>query len=133
MPILNLKVSGKQDAKLSEKLADGLTDTIEKYLRKKPEITAITISFVPAEQWFINKKPLSSGEKRSFYLDIKITESTNLKNEKAAYIKEVFSLMEKLLGALHPASYVYVEEVRADAYGYAGKTQEERYIRSSRS
>ena len=127
MPILDLKVSGSENAELSKKIAEGLTDTTEKYLRKKPEVTAITINFIPTEQWFINKKPLragplTEGEKISFYLDIKVTESTNLKNEKATYLKEVFSLMEKLLGALHPESYVYVEEVRVDAY--AGKTQE---------
>ena len=52
------------------------------------------------------------------------------KDEKEAYIAAVFRLMEALLGALHQESYVYVEEVKADAYGFGGRTQEYRYIKA---
>jgi 4-oxalocrotonate tautomerase len=36
--------------------------------------------------------------------------------------------MRELLGPLHEESYVHVNEVRGDAYGYGGVTQNERYI-----
>ena len=36
--------------------------------------------------------------------------------------------MEELLGPLHRESYVHVHDVRADAYGFGGLTQERRYI-----
>ena len=36
--------------------------------------------------------------------------------------------MGELLGPLHNESYVYVNDVRADAYGFGGLTQERRYI-----
>jgi 4-oxalocrotonate tautomerase len=32
-----------------------------------------------------------------------------------------------LLGDLHEESYIYVQDVRADAFGYGGLTQEYRY------
>ena len=34
---------------------------------------------------------------------------------------------ECLLGDLHEESYIHVQDVRAAAYGYGGKTQEYRY------
>jgi len=36
--------------------------------------------------------------------------------------------MGPLLGPLHPESYILVREVKADAYGYGGRTQERRYV-----
>jgi len=36
--------------------------------------------------------------------------------------------MSELLGPLHNESYVHVNEVRGDAYGYGGLTQNKRYI-----
>ena len=45
-----------------------------------------------------------------------------------AEIAATFVKMSELLGPLHHESYVYVDEVRGDAYGYGGVTQNERYI-----
>jgi len=36
--------------------------------------------------------------------------------------------MDDLLGPLHNESYIHVHDVRADAYGFGGLTQERRYI-----
>jgi 4-oxalocrotonate tautomerase len=36
--------------------------------------------------------------------------------------------MTALLGPLHHESYAHVDEVRGDAYGFGGLTQERRYI-----
>ena len=33
----------------------------------------------------------------------------------------------RILGDLHDESYIYVEDVRAAAYGFGGRTQEFRY------
>ena len=55
-----------------------------------------------------------------------MTDSTNTKDEKARYLAEVFAAMAKLIGPLHEESYILVHDVRADAYGYGGLTQEHR-------
>jgi 4-oxalocrotonate tautomerase len=36
--------------------------------------------------------------------------------------------MDELLGPLHQESYLHVDEVRSDAYGFGGLTQGRRYI-----
>jgi 4-oxalocrotonate tautomerase len=73
---------------------------------------------------------LAEQGKRSFYLDIKVVDGTNTKDEKAAYVAAVFDAFARLLGDLHDESYIFVHDVRADAYGYGGQTQEARYIRA---
>ena len=70
---------------------------------------------------------MSEQDKSSFYFDIKVTDETNTKDEKAQYIEEAFSGFERILGSLHEESYIYVQDVRATSYGYGGKTQEYRY------
>ncbi len=69
-----------------------------------------------------------AGGLASFWLDIVVVDGTNTKDEKAAYVAGVFAAMSALLGPLHPESYVLVREVKADAYGYGGLTQEQRYV-----
>ena len=56
-----------------------------------------------------------------------MVDETNTKAEKARYIAEAFAAFEGLLGALHPESYVYVQDVRATGYGFGGRTQEYRH------
>lgn len=94
---------------------------------KKRDVTAITIDYVDPQDWFIAGVPLARAGKRSFYLEIKITDETNTKDEKARYVAEAFSGFERILGDLDEESYVYVQDVRAAAYGYGGRTQEFRY------
>ena len=38
--------------------------------------------------------------------------------------------MGELLGPLHEESYVHTHDARADAYGFGGVTQEQRYVAS---
>jgi 4-oxalocrotonate tautomerase len=127
MPILNVKVSGTKSAETTKHITDLLLDITTRILKKKREVTAIAIEYVDKDCWMVGGKLLSEQGKNSFYFDIKVTDETNTKDEKAQYIKEAFEGFEKILGNLHEESYVYVADVRATAYGYGGKTQEYRY------
>lgn len=127
MPILNVKVSGDKDVQVTKKITALLLDTTTRILKKKPQVTAITIQYVPRDCWVVGGELLSEQNKSSFYLDIKVTDETNTKDEKADYIREVFAGFKGILGDLHDESYIYVEDVRAAAYGYGGRTQEFRY------
>ena len=49
--------------------------------------------------------------------------------KKALYALRVFAGIEAIVGTLAPASYIVIHEVRADAWGYQGQTQEFRYVR----
>lgn len=127
MPILNVKVSGTKSAETTKQITDLLLDITTRILKKKREVTAIAIDYVDKDCWMVGGKLLSEQGKNSFYFDIKVTDETNTKDEKARYIKEAFKGFEKILGDLHEESYVYVADVRATAYGYGGNTQEFRY------
>jgi 4-oxalocrotonate tautomerase len=130
MPILNVKVSGKKTLEMTKRISDMLLTLTTKILKKKPEVTAIIIDYVEHDNWIVGGELLSSLNKNSFYFDIKITDETNSKDEKALYIKEVFRGFERILGNIHEESYIYVQDVRATAYGYGGYTQEYRYQHS---
>ena len=128
MPILNLKVSAHRSPALTRTLSEELVETTARILRKNPEITAVTIDYVSPEDWIVGGRSLAEQGKASFWLDIKVVDGTNTKDEKALYLAEVFALMGRVLGDLHPESYVLVHEVPADAYGFGGLTQEHRYV-----
>lgn len=127
MPILTVKVSGKKNQYLTMQIGSLLMDITNRILKKKHEFTAIAIEYVDHDSWFVGGKLLSEVGMNSFYFDIKITDETNTKDEKAQYIKEAFEGFNRILGNLHEESYIYIQDVRATSYGYGGKTQEFRY------
>jgi 4-oxalocrotonate tautomerase len=128
MPILNVKLSAEPSVELSEAVASGLVEITARVLRKRPEITSVAIDYTAPEHWIVAGKSLAQHGKASFWLDIKVVDGTNTKDEKAQYLAEVFSLMGRVLGDLHQESYALVHEVPADAYGFGGLTQEHRYV-----
>lgn len=127
MPILNVKIAAEKSPHLTAQVAASLIELTSQILKKKPEVTAIAISYVSPDDWIIAGVPLSVHGMSSFYFDIKITDETNTKAEKAQYIREVFAEFERILGKVHEESYIYVQDVRAASYGYGGRTQEYRY------
>ena len=96
--------------------APTLSDLTTRILHKKPEVTAIAIDYVDPDDWIVAGKSLSEHRINSFYFDIKITDETNSKEEKAQYIRESFDALSELLGNVHEESYIYVQDVRAAAY-----------------
>jgi 4-oxalocrotonate tautomerase len=127
MPILNVKVSAKKSTALTRQISELLLDITTRILKKKREVTAITIDFIDHDCWVVGGHLLSEQGKNSFYFDIKITDETNTKDEKALYIQQAFAGFERILGNLHEESYIHVEDVKAASYGYGGLTQEYRY------
>ena len=89
----------------------------------------MSIECIPSSHWTIGGTLLAEKNSAALFLEVKVTEGTNTKNEKAAYIEAVFKVIASLLGNIEPASYIVIQEVRADAWGYGGTTQESRYIK----
>lgn len=127
MPILNVKVSGSRSAELSQRIADMLLELTSRILGKSPAVTSIAIDYVDPQDWIVGGRSLATQGKRSFWFDIKITDETNTRAEKARYIREAYDAFARLLGDVHEESYIHVHDVRAAAYGYGGRTQEHRY------
>jgi len=132
MPIINLKVSGQEDPALAKKLVKVISDITKDVLNKKPEVTVVIVSFVPDNLWFVNSVSLAELEAKSFHLNIKISDSTNLKADKAKYVDAIHHSLTSLLGSIHPVSYTSIHEMKADAYGYEGLTIEYKYINNQK-
>lgn len=128
MPLLNVTLSGVPDDALAAAVAAALSEITARILRKDPAVTAVAVSFVPAAHWFTGGVSLAAKGASSFSLDVLVVDGTNTKDEKAAYLDAVFAAMAGLLPKLDPESYILVREVKADAYGYGGRTQEHRYV-----
>ena len=134
MPLITVTYSSSHRIpSLKADIAAAVSELTATILHKDPKVTAIIVSSVDAADWFAGGKSLAEQKLASFWLDIHVTEGTNTKDEKAAYIAAVFKRMGMLLGPLHRESYLHVDEVRGDAYGFGGLTQERRYIASKLS
>jgi 4-oxalocrotonate tautomerase len=132
MPFLDLKLGHEVTPAEAAAIAGELTGLSSRLLGKKPEVTAVAVDWLPAERWFVGGRSLVDAGLRSFFLKIEITTGTNTKDQKAAFVAAVFEALERRFASLAPASYVVVQEVAADAWGYAGRTQEQRYVEGKR-
>ena len=131
MPFIHVRYSAPTEKDLRQPIAAFLTETTARVLRKKPEVTAVAVEQVPASHWFIGSRSLADHRKATFFVEVRVTRGTNVKEEKAAYLREVFRGLESLLGPVHPESYVHVHEAEGDAYGYGGVSQEARWQRAN--
>lgn len=130
MPYLNVKVSVPESSEIAERIVAILMKHTSEVLGKKPDVTSIEVDFIAPNKWFVGGVRISEQEAVTFYLDIKVTDGTNTKAEKAKYVKNVFADLESILGQVTPASYIVIHDVRADSWGFQGRTQEYRFIQS---
>lgn len=127
MPGITLQLSGQQDNALAQRLALALTELTCRVLDKRPEQTMTIVRFVADQLWFINGQSLQALSRRSFRLEVTITDETATLSQKAQYQHEAYALLAKILGSLHPHSNVHIIDCRGTAYGYGGLTQDYRY------
>lgn len=128
MPIINIKIAHPEGEALIPKAAALAADLTARILGKDPKLTAVVVENVSPARWFVAGQSLAELGQASFFLEVRIVDGTNTKDQKARYVAEVFRGFGELLGALHPESYVHVVEAIADAYGFGGRTQEHRYV-----
>ena len=127
MPYLNIALCAPASAQTTGWIAALLTDLTAEVLRKKRDLTVVRVEYAAPESWYIGGTALAARGRTAFHLDIKVTEGSNTRDEKAAFVERVFAGLEAALGRLDPTSYVVIHELRADAWGYGGRTQEFRY------
>lgn len=129
MPLMSVTYStSRQSPSLKSDIAAAVSELTAKILHKDPKITAIIMKSVDAADWFAGGKSLKEQKLASYWLDIHVSEGTNTKDEKAAYLAAMFKRMGELLGPLRNESYLHVDEVKGDAHGFGGLSQERRYI-----
>jgi 4-oxalocrotonate tautomerase len=131
MPLITVSyTSSRQSLSLKADIASAVSELTAKILHKDPKVTAIIVKSVDADDWFAGGKSLAEQKLASYWIDIHVSEGTNTKDEKAAYLAAMFERMAEILGPLHHETYLHVDEVKSDAYGFGGLTQERRYIAS---
>jgi 4-oxalocrotonate tautomerase len=116
MPILNVKLCTTVSPATSSRVAATLTDLTVEILKKKRELTAVAIEYVAPTEWFIAGAVVADRSLGTFHLDIKVTEGTNTKDEKGAYVSRVFAAIEQIVGPIAAASYIVVHDVRGDCW-----------------
>lgn len=127
MPYIHVQVSGPADDALAERIADTATRLTATLLGKRADLSTAVVDFIPSRRWRVADRVLRDGEPRAYHWLVSITDETNTKQEKAAYLAAVHQAMVELLGGAAEHSYIHVADLRAAAYGYAGVTQEHRY------
>jgi 4-oxalocrotonate tautomerase len=129
MPLITVTyATSRERPSLRSEIAAAVSELTAIILRKDPKVTAIIVKSADAADWFAGGKSLAEQKLASYWLDIHVSEGTNTKDEKAAYLAAMFARMGELLGPLHEETYLHVDEVKGDAYGYGGLSQERRYI-----
>jgi 4-oxalocrotonate tautomerase len=128
MPYINVKVTSKPDPALSARIAAQVSALTQAHLHKDPTVNAVTIDYVDPRHWFAGAKSLAEQGTNTYWLDIKVVDATNTKQEMAAYLEAINEMMSTTLGGVHGESYILVHEVPAATYGFGGKTQEFRFI-----
>ncbi|MGJ4906186.1 tautomerase family protein [Bradyrhizobium sp. HKCCYLS2058] len=129
MPLINIVyASQRRSPGLKKDIAEAVTELTARILRKDPKVTAVIVSEADAADWFAGGASLAEQGLASYWIDVHVSEGTNTKDEKAAYLAAVFARMAELIGPLHHETYLHVDEVKADAYGFGGLSQERRYV-----
>lgn len=124
MPFLRLTLNRAPDAAQREALAATLTELVAAVLGKSHRLAALAIEVVP--DWWIGAAPLAARDAVTALLEVKVTRGTNSAEEKAAFIERAWDALRELLGPLETASYIVIDEVPAESWGYAGRTQQAR-------
>lgn len=127
MPIIEVKFAAAPGRRVARReIAETASTLAADVLGKSPAVTAVVVEEVSAEDWFCGGHALAESGLASFWLSIRITEGTNTRAEMTEFIAATFAAMGRLLGPLHEESYIHVMEARGFAYGYGGRTQDER-------
>ena len=126
MPFVRMTVSGptltpKQVALLHTEI----TQLMASVLGKRADLTSVLVEQPVTASWAVGGTPA----KVAAHVEATITAGTNLPEEKARFIEKSMRLLRSVLGSeLNPATYVVVNEVSANSWGYDGRTQESRTL-----
>jgi len=104
-------------------LQNETTNLMESELGKVANVTSVLVEQPSAASWTIGRNSM----RVAVHVSATITAGTNSAAEKARFIELMMKLLRGVFGPdLSSATYVVVEEVQAQSWGYDGRTQESR-------
>lgn len=131
MPYISIHVTSDLTQLQIQNLAEGTTNIMAKILHKKAELTAVSITKIDKEHWFIGNKLATNSV--SAYVNAKISKGTNTEKEKSDALSAFNKLLNNEIGTLTPTSYVVLDEVPTTDWGYDGLSQQTRMLKRTRS
>ncbi|WP_426131585.1 tautomerase family protein [Pararhizobium sp. PWRC1-1] len=130
MPMIKARYTKPQDRPdPKHELAALLSRLTAEILHKDPGVTAVLVESAEPDDWIVAGSSVADQKIGTFYVEVSITEHTNIKDEATEWVRRVYDEMNALVGPVHEASYVLVHAVDGDAYGYGGVTQNLRWAR----
>ncbi len=120
MPYIDLLIEPAPTPAQATRLAQGLTDAMVEVGGKRRAVTAVRIAAADSALWSIGGERCPQA---TAYLDVKVTEGSNSREEKAALVERFHRLLVETLGELAEASYIAIHELPAESWGYGGLTQ----------
>ena len=131
MPFISIKIAGPTLTPEQIKMLQMQTTALmAEVLHKKAELTAVSIEQGPATGWSVGAKAVPVAA----HLEAAITAGTNSADEKARFIAEAARMLKSVLSAeLSLATYVVLQDIPADSWGYDGLTQAARRYGAQRA
>lgn len=129
MPFIRITVFGPTLApEQVAHLQNETTDLMESALGKVANLTGVLVEQPSAASWTIGRNPA----RVAVHVHATITAGTNSAIEKARFIELAMNLLRNTFGSeLSPATYIVLDEVSAQSWGYDGRTQESRRQRAA--
>ena len=118
MPFVRITVSGPTLApKQVVLLHTEITQLLASVLGKRADLTSVLVEQPATADWAIGGTA------------VKVAVHVEAPEQKARFIDKTMRLLTSVLGSeLNPATYIVVNEVPANAWGYDGRTQESRQL-----
>jgi 4-oxalocrotonate tautomerase len=126
MPYINIRIGENLNSEKKDQLYQKTTCLMNEIMGKRREVTVVHILESESHQWATNGITLSNEDPVCAFVDIKVTEGTNTSQEKAEMISQTIKMLRDVVGTLHEACYVIIDEIPANSWGYNGKTQSAR-------
>jgi 4-oxalocrotonate tautomerase len=123
MPYCHVRIAGKATPALTQQIGALLTQLAVTKLGKVASVAAIDVQYTDPACWYVGGQSLAQLHQTSFFVAINVTAGTNTPAEKAAFIAATYAGLAKLLPNATTTSYVAVQDIAGDDWGYGGVTQ----------
>lgn len=133
MPMITVRyVAAQPVADARTRIAElAVTLAVEK-LRKEPHVAAVLVEEADPEGWFVGGENPADGGLSTFWMEINVVAGANTKDETTEFVRAAYEGMREILGPLHEECYACARATDGDAYGFGGRTQNQRWLEGQR-
>lgn len=129
MPYVNVKIVKEQIVPEQKiRVVEGLTDLIERIMKRERRLTVITIDEVCEDQWAIGGKLINQTHPKEviIFVSIKVSKGTTNPDEVREMMAATKDLMIEIFGNSHECNYFIIDELNPDCWGFDGVSMSDR-------